>query len=118
MEQSILTSTKKVLGLDKEFVEFDQDILTHINAAFSTLAQIGVGEPAGFFITDEEAVWGDLSIPDNQLNAVKSWLYLVVRNMFDPPDSSFVLKANQEQIAQFEWRLRVMAEEEDLEESA
>jgi len=51
MEESILISTKKVLGLPEGDEAFDLDVITFINSAFSTLDQVGVGPTGGFYIT-------------------------------------------------------------------
>lgn len=85
MEESILKSTKKILGLEADYLAFDPDVITHINAAFSILDQLGVGPEGGFFIVDESAVWADFIVPPNQLNLVKTYIYLKVRVLFDPP---------------------------------
>lgn len=111
MELSILNNTKKILGIDKEFTEFDFDIQTHINAAFGTLQQLGVGPVEGFAIDGSETLWTALDVPMNQLNTVKSWLYLKVRMLFDPPGTSFMIQSFEGQIQQFEWRLTVMVDE-------
>ena len=110
MEESILVSTKKVLGIDAGYESFDLDIVTHINAAFSVVNQLGVGPDDGFFITDETAVWGDLSLPDNQLNLVKTYVYLRVRMVFDPPGTGFLIEAMKNQIKEYEWRLSTFRE--------
>lgn len=108
--ESILNSTKKVLGLNEGYTAFDQDVVTHINAAFSVLNQLGVGPADGFYIADEAPVWADLEVPDNQLNLIKTYIYLKVRYLFDPPGTSFHLSAMQKQIEEFEWRLNVARE--------
>lgn len=104
---SILDSTKKILGMAPEFKAFDLDILTHINSVFSDLEQIGVGPAGGFFIEDENAVWGDLLGTDPRLNRVKSYVFLRVRLLFDPPATSFAIASLEKQAEQMEWRLQV-----------
>lgn len=112
MEDSILKSTKKILGLDPEYTVFDLDIITHINSVFSTLAQLGVGPVNGFMIEDDEAVWSDFIDPVNlKYNNVKTYMYLKVRQWFDPPQTSYLLNALNEQSLQLEWRLNVTREE-------
>jgi hypothetical protein len=111
MEESILKSTKKILGIDAEYLVFDQDIITHINAAFSILNQLGVGPVEGYFIEDESDTWDEFLVPENQLNLVKTYIYLKVRVLFDPPGTSFLLNAANEQIKEYEWRLNVFREE-------
>jgi hypothetical protein len=111
METSILKSTKKVLGLDPDYTPFDQDVITHINASFSSLNQLGVGPEAGFFIEDDSAEWDDYEVPEIQLQLIKTYIYLKCRILFDPPGTSFHLKASEDQIKEYEWRLNTMREE-------
>lgn len=110
MEESILTSTKKILGLAEEYTAFDLDVLTHLNAAFSILDQLGVGPEGGFFIDDAATTWDDYLVPPNQLHLVKTYVYLKVRNTFDPPTTSFLIDAMDKQIKEYEWRLNVFRE--------
>jgi hypothetical protein len=111
MEQSILTSTKKILGISEDYVVFDLDIITHINTAFSTLTQLGVGPAEGFMIEDDVAVWNDFIVDDAQYNSVKSYVFLRVRQLFDPPSTSYLISAVERQIQELEWRLNVHREE-------
>lgn len=123
MEQSILISTKKILGVPEDYTVFDLDILTHINTAFSTLTQLGVGPANGFMIEDETAVWSDFlpdyptdsgssSGDDHRYNSVKSYVFLKVRQLFDPPATSYLISAVEKQLQELEWRLN--AHREDL----
>ena len=113
MEQSILTSTKKILGITEDYTVFDLDIITHINTAFSTLAQLGVGPADGFMIDDATYLWEDFlgEVPDFQNNSVKSYVFLKVRQLFDPPQTSYLITAVEKQIQELEWRLNVHREE-------
>lgn len=110
METSILTSTKKILGIDKDYEVFDLDIITHINLAFSTLNQLGVGPENGFAIEDKTDLWSEYDVPDNQLHMVKTYIFLKVRSLFDPPATSYLIEAVQKQIKEIEWRLNVFRE--------
>lgn len=110
MDESILNSTKKNLGVDASYTAFDLDIITHINSVFSTLAQLGVGPAEGFMIEDDSAVWGDFLGSDRNLNSVKTYMYLRVRLLFDPPTTSYHIQAIQEQVRELEWRLNVYRE--------
>ena len=113
MENSILISTKKVLGLDAAYDVFDLDVLMHINAAFSILQQLGVGPEIGFMIEDETAVWQDFILePGSEisLNLIKTYVQLKARMLFDPPTTSFLLEAMNTQIKEYEWRLNVFRE--------
>jgi hypothetical protein len=112
MEESILKSTKKILGLAEDYTPFDLDIITHINASFSILNQLGVGPVEGFSIYDDEAVWEDFVVPSNQLHLVKTYVFLKVRYLFDPPGTSFLLEAYSNQIKEYEWRLNIFREYE------
>ena len=110
MEESILNSTKKILGLDQSYTAFDQDVLTHINASFSILDQLGVGPEGGFAIEDDVPVWDDYPAPPNQLHLVKTYVFLKVRILFDPPPTSYLIQAATDQIKEYEWRLNVFRE--------
>lgn len=112
--ESILTSIKKLLGIAEEYEHFDADIIMHINSVFMTLTQLGVGPSEGFSITDEETVWSDY-IPDpNKLQAVKSYMFMKVKLLFDPGSlGSSTLAMYERQIAQFEWRLNVAVDPGD-----
>lgn len=106
---SILNSTKKALGLDPSYDVFDDTIIMHINSVFAKLQQLGVGPANGFEIEDEELVWTDY-ITDPRLNSAKSYMYLNVRLLFDPPATSHAESAMQSMSKEIEWRLNVHAE--------
>jgi hypothetical protein len=109
---SILTSVKKALGIDEGYTAFDVDILMHINSVLATLNQIGVGPENGFQIEDASATWDDLLAGDSRLNSVKSWVYLKVRLIFDPPATSFGIQAVEAQAKEFETRIYLASEAE------
>ena len=111
MEASILDSTKQILGLAPEYTVFDLDILTHINAAFGVIHQLGVGPEEAFFVEGETETWHDLNLHRQDLNLVRSYVFLKVKKLFDPPAMSFMIEAVDKQIAEFEWRLNVNREE-------
>ena len=108
--ESILTSIKKLLGIAEEDTNFDQDLIMHINSVFMILTQLGVGPSKGFSIKDEHDVWSDYIPEQSSLEAVKSYVYMKVRLMFDPPLSSAVADAINRNISELEWRLNVGAE--------
>lgn len=103
---SILQDVKKWIGIVREYEVFDSDILMHINAAFFTLFELGVGPREGFSIEGGSEDWPSFSDNKIVLAAVKQYVLLKVRNAFDPPTSSYVLNANQSKIEELEWRLR------------
>ena len=105
METSILTSIKKLLGIAEDYAEFDEDIMTHINSVFLNLTQLGVGPEEGFMIEDDTAEWEDFINNSVQLQAVKTYVYLKVKLLFDPPLSSSVTESINRMIAELEWRL-------------
>ena len=112
MEESILTSIKKLLGLTKECTSFDTDIIMHINTVFTILNQLGVGPADGFSIEDDSTKW-DEYIPDDSIkkfNDVKTYVYLKVKLIFDPPSSSTVIESMKQLINELEWRLTTQAD--------
>lgn len=108
--ESILTSIKKLLGISEDYEFFDQDIIMHINSAFSVLTQLGVGSEKGFFIEDAGAIWLDYLPDDPRLEFVKTYVYFKVKQAFDPPMSSAVMDAINRQITELEWRINAAAE--------
>lgn len=105
---SILDTTKKMLGFDWDYTAFDLDIITHINSTFFTLQQLGVGQP-NFSIEDNTTAWSEFEAGEN-LSAVKSYMYLKVRLIFDPPANSFTQEAMNKQATEYEWRLNAYME--------
>ena len=108
---SILTSIKKLLGISEDYEHFDQDIIMHINSVFMILTQMGVGPAEGFRIEDDSTTWSDFTSDLKVLESVKSYMYLKVRLLFDPPTSSSVLDSTNRLISELEWRLNVAGEE-------
>lgn len=107
---SILNDTKKVLGLEANYTAFDLDVIMHINSVFSTLEQLGIGPDGGFAITDTSAQWDAFLAGDPRLNSVKTYVFLKVSLMFDPPSTSYLITARQEQAKELEWRLSTYRE--------
>jgi hypothetical protein len=107
---SVLNSVKKVLGIDSGYTIFDLDITLHINSVLSTLQQLGVG------LTDDQAeiqdkndTWDSILTTQKNLSMIKSYIYLRVRLLFDPPATGFTTDSFQRQIDQLEWRITVAA---------
>lgn len=109
-EDSILDSTKKALGLTSDYTEFDPEIIMHINSVFATLQQLGVGPVTGFLIEDKETAWSAFIGAEENIASVRSYMYLKVRLLFDPPATSFAITAMENQAKEFEWRLNVVME--------
>lgn len=112
-DNSILNTTKKALGLAADYTAFDPEIVMHINSVFSTLNQLGLGPAEGFMIEDDFAEWGDYLGTSPLQNHVKSYMYLRVRMLFDPPQVGFVITAFEKQLEELTWRINVAREEID-----
>ena len=110
MEDSILKSVKKTLGLADDYTAFDEDVIMHINSVFGNLCQLGIGPEAGFEIEDDTALWSTYLAGNLQFNGVKTYMQLRVRILFDPPSASFHLAALEKQALEFEWRLSEVRE--------
>ena len=108
--ESILTSIKKLLGITEEYNHFDADLIIHINSTFMVLTQLGVGPSDGFSISDKSATWDSFVKDPKTYEAVKSYVYLKVKLLFDPPTSSAAMESMTRMIDEFEWRLNVAAE--------
>lgn len=107
ISSSILLSVKQLLGgLDPTYESaFDLDLVIHINSSLAKLTQLGVGPTEGFEIVDDTATWQDFVGDDKRLNMVKTFVYLDVKCIFDPPRMSFTLEALKEQRDELGWRL-------------
>lgn len=108
--ESILTSIKKMLGIEPDFTHFDNDIVIYINSALMVLNQLGVGPEAGFIITGNTEIWKDFLFDRTDLEAIKTYIYLKVRLVFDPPTNSFLVDAIEKQISELEWRINIQSE--------
>jgi len=108
--ESILTSIKKMLGIVEEYTHFDADLIMHINSVFAILTQIGVGPSEGFSIEDDTDVWTDFIQDNKRLESVKSYTYMKVKLLFDPPLSSSVIESMNRIISELEWRIQVAAD--------
>lgn len=111
INDSILNSTKKLLGVAEDYDAFDTDIIIHINSVFNTLSQLGLHPLDGFAIEDEDALWSDYISDQKLYNSVKTYIYLRVRLLFDPPTTSFAIESFSKQIQEYEWRINVQIEE-------
>lgn len=108
---SILADTKKVLGIHESFTEFDTDVIMHINTAFFQLMQLGVGPKGGFSITGTTETWETFMGGRTDLMAVKSYVFVVVRLVFDRPETSYGIKALEAQRDEWAWRLEIQRRE-------
>lgn len=107
---SILISIKKMLGIEADYEAFDTDIIININTALMNLTQIGVGPKEGFSISNKDNTWKELLEDSKKIEAVKTYIYLKVKIIFDPPNNSAVLESMNRQITELEWRLNVQVD--------
>ena len=114
MEESILNDIKSMLGLNEGYIVFDTDIVAAINAAIGVLNQIGIGVE-GFFLTSSTQTWSDL-LGESRLGfqIIKEYVYMKVRTVFDPPTSGFVMDSYKQLIQDYEYRLNVMYETQEI----
>ena len=110
MEENILNSIKKLLGIPEDYTAFDQDIMIHINSVFMILSELGVGPSNGYSLKDGTEKWGDFISDDENLEGIKTYVYMKVKTIFDPPLNSAVLASMKELISELEWRINNDAE--------
>lgn len=104
---SILITIKRLLGIDECCDQFDTEVIIHINSALMVLNQLGVGPPGGFMIASNSEKWTDFLGDNKQIESVKTYIYLKVKLVFDPPQSSAAIESMNQTIKEFEWRLNV-----------
>ena len=107
---SILANVSKLLGVQVEEDYFDTDILIHINSALNQLCQLGVGPDSPYKITGAYETWSNFMPNVSDFEDVKTYIYLYVRLIFDPPTSGFVTDAIKARMAELEWRMYVQAD--------
>lgn len=108
MEESILKTIKQLIGCPDGFEQFDLDLTIHINSAFATLTQLGVGPKEGYRITGPDNVWSEFEEDAQKSNLIKDYVYIKTRLLFDPPTSSALMDSLKEQLKEMEWRLYIM----------
>ena len=113
--ESILTSMKKLLGIEEEYEHFDADLIMHINSVFMILTQLGVGPAEGFHIEDAETTWSEYTGVGSDFEAVYTYMGLKLQLIFDPPDRAPITEVKNKLISELEWRLNVAAESNDSE---
>lgn len=114
MNESILTSVKKELGITEEYEHFDDAVITAINSVLAILTQLGVGPRTGFRITDKLPVWSDLLNNDKRLEMVKDFVYLRVRLLFDPPQNASLANVQETLAKELEWRIMIAADQTEF----
>ena len=107
---SVLNTTKKLLGIDSDDDSFDSDICVGINSAILTLGQLGLEGKAGFMVINDEQKWSDYLDDNALLPMVQQYIHLKTRMSFDPPQNSVVCDNLKQIIAELEWRIRFASE--------
>ena len=107
---SVLNTTKKLLGLDADDDSFDSDICIGINSAILTLSQLGLEGNEGFIVTDDTQEWSDYLNDNKLLPMVQQYIHLKTKMSFDPPQNSIVCENLKQIITELEWRIRMMSE--------
>jgi hypothetical protein len=108
--ESILNSIKKLLGISENDTAFDVDLIIHINSVFSILAQLGATSKENYKISSSSDTWSDYIGDFEDLELLKSYMYLRVKIIFDPPQSSFVMESYKKIIDELEWRITTIAD--------
>ena len=109
MADRILNTIKKMIGIDKDYDAFDMDLIVHINSIISTIAQIG-GCQSGKYITNEKDTWTDIFGDYSNISELKSYMYIKIRLIFDPPGNSFITESMNKIASEFEWRIAMEKE--------
>lgn len=104
-KDSILVTVKKMLNVMPEDQAFDTEIVLLINSEFMVLNQLGIGPKDGFTISDYDTKWTDYTSDKELIDALKIYVGMRVRMIFDPPASSIVAEAINSRIAELEFRL-------------
>lgn len=107
---SVLNTTKKLLGLDADDDSFDSDICIGINSAILTLSQLGLEGNEGFIVTDDTQEWSDYLNDNKLLPMVQQYIHLKTKMSFDPPQNSIVCENLKQIITELEWRIRMVSE--------
>jgi len=112
MDDSILTSIKAMLGIDEADESFDTDIIININSILMDLNLLGIGPSAGFEISDKTTTWNDfIGVVDVSLSAVKTYIYMKIKLVFDPPSTAAKISAMERQISEYGWKINIQSEE-------
>ena len=106
---SILDSIKQLLGIDVNDNNFDKELVVYINGALMILNQLGVGPENGYLIDNNYNTWEEFIGERDDLEIIKSAVYLRVRLIFDPPQNSFLVNALEKQMEEYDWRITLQS---------
>lgn len=116
LDESILNTIKRLLGGDIVSDHFNEEILIQINTAFTVLNQLGIGPDNGFVVTSDTQTWADFESDITQHEWIKTYVFLKVKLVFDPPLNSSILDAMKQTIQEYEWRMVTKKETEPKQE--
>ena len=105
MLDSVLSSTKQMLGINVEDKSFDVNVIMAINAALAILFDLGLTEVEDQIIIDDKTTWDELLGGRTDIEYVKIYIIQKVKLIFDPPTSSAAIEAMQRSISELEWRI-------------
>lgn len=108
MDGSILTTTKKLLGIDESNTDFDVDVTMYINSAFATLWERGVGPKECFAISDKNTNWSSFSSRSEVLGMLPTYIFCDVRIKFDPPTQTSLLESLKNLRDEYGFRLAAL----------
>lgn len=111
MEESILRSVAKIIGITDDYTVFDRDLIMHINTMLSVLYQLGAITTSNYTITDDTTTWGDVLRSRDLVSPAQTYVALRVRLIFDPPSSSSAAQSFKETADELAWRLTVTDDE-------
>mgnify|MGYP006935985747 CR=1 FL=1 len=103
---TILSEVKKGLPIPEDNPDFDDEIMHLIYGAFFNLKQLGVGPSTTFAVT-KDSEWDEFICKEDAKDAVKMYVILKVKLLFDPPQNGSALENLKELVAESEWRLNV-----------
>jgi hypothetical protein len=112
---SLLSSIKELLGIPIDTIDFDTQLVMHINMVLGTLSQIGFSTGDPYLITATDGSIEDYLPDDESIHGmVLIYIYTKVRLLFDPPSSAFVLDSLNSVIKEYEWRLQTYTESQTV----
>lgn len=110
MEESILITIKKMIGFDKDYDYFDQDLIVQINSCFAILSDLDLGPEDGFHITGKDEKWSEYTFTPSYIGMVKNYIYIKTKLVFDRPETSYAIESLTKMAAELEWRLHMESE--------
>lgn len=105
MLDSVLLSTKQMLGISPEDTSFDVNVIMSINTALTILMDLGLTEVEDQIVTSDKMTWDELLGGRTDIEYVKTYIYQKVKMIFDPPTSTAAIDAMQRSISELEWRI-------------